>query len=711
MKNRSFIAIFTLSLICRNTPLTFAQWTEIPTPVGAYIYEDLEVLGDKVYTAFFNNSRVKCLHTEDYLHWSLNADLPASGTFGIARVIPDGERLYLFGYNKNQQTANAWRSEDGGQNWSAVNLPTPAPYYLAALGNISLCASDFTVNRSTDDGATWSTVLTLTEKVWDMKKTAAQTVLITTSQHVYRSADQGLTWDVLPAPYNTSGVNYPYLVIYPTENAIFVEFDSMATSKLYRTVDQGTTWDLVQIPSQLDYASLDDLISTENTLWGIFSEGIATSADNGNTWNFRLTPEGSYQLAAKGDTVFAGGSTGFFKSYDQAGSWISGNSGWAEAGIPIAPFFSPDAIFADPSRIYLSTYEGLYATDNDGVEWTLFNSSGPITHHFNTSDTSLFLGFGALHSYDDGATWNEVRAGDYYSPLSGYYNFEIVDNYLITNVVFEDTFFRSHDLGLTWQTLLSPVFYPDYMAGAGNMLYLANYDGIYTSEDFGDSFQPFNSNLGNSPNIDGLWGYGAHIFTLVDDQLWRREGNQWRPASAGLFDETGNLPYIHDVGGELERTLLVAQKESGQPLLYLSGDGGASWEGNWADGLPDLEFEYQSLLSNGILYAMGETGSGEAKRIWKRELPVRASETAAEGNRIRLFPNPADDFSRLTFSDEAAQGAVRLYDFSGRLLWQQQIGGERFAKIPVKNLPAGIYNVSVYFENGQLKQTKLVVAH
>jgi len=292
MKKTLFLTLFALSLL---SP-TFAQWSEIPSPYGAYIYDDMEVYEGKVYTTFYGNSRIKCVGTADYLNWLLVADLPASSSFGTSHVIADGNRLYLFGRNQNLQTANAWFSSDGGENWATINLPAPAPHLLAPAGDVLFCASGFAVKRSTDDGANWNTVLMVPEKVWDLKKIDDQTMMVTTVHHIYRSIDQGLNWETLPAPYNAEGNNYPWLTIFPTETAIFVELDSADISTLFRTLDGGGSWDLVQVPSPYDNSNVSDLLSAGNTLWGAFNGGIASSEDTGDTWEFHLTPDGSNQI-------------------------------------------------------------------------------------------------------------------------------------------------------------------------------------------------------------------------------------------------------------------------------------------------------------------------------------------------------------------------------------------------------------------------------
>jgi photosystem II stability/assembly factor-like uncharacterized protein len=695
-------------LLCSIT--STAQWTEVPSPSGASIHSRLEVMNGKVYTSNYTNSRVQCAITHDYIHWSLVADFPADFEFGTSRVLLNGNQLYLFGAHASQQTAAAWLSDDEGQSWQGINLPAPKPYLLAPVDDVLLASSQFAVQRSEDGGANWNNVLTMPERALAMQRLNDQTVWLATTHRIYRSMDQGLTWDSLAPPYDATGVVVPVLNIFPVQEGLFIEFRAGSNSTLFRTYDYGLSWTTITTPSLHNSSAVQDLHSFDGVLWGAFAGGIATSDDAGETWEFQLTPYGTRQLAHHGDVLFAGGYSGFFKTYDHGLSWLSGNLGWEETGLYIPGIDYGAKIHAVQSKLYFSTRNGLFSTTNDGIEWRLYNNYGPFSYLFHQGDTLVFLERGAMHSFDGGASWNHTSSDDFMNPLYGNYKFTRINDDLYALPWFNNFIYHSADFGASWQSLPAPASFLRYIASASNTLYLGNSSSILASTDSGLSFQPFHQGLGNSLNADGIWSAGEHIFLHAQNQLWRRDGNLWKPASIGLYNDMGSLPFIYNVKGDTDNALLVGiDLAASRPSLYLSADGGISWEGNWADGLPNIDFGFDALLHEGTIYAIGEPDGQFTLRVWKRSLTVATHEPAAQPA-FKLFPNPARNAAWLTFDGMThIPGRIVIHDFTGRLVWQRETAGESIIEIPLHQRLPGIYSISLFTANGQKIQGKLVV--
>jgi hypothetical protein len=69
-------------------------------------------------------------------------------------------------------------------------------------------------------------------------------------------------------------------------------------------------------------------------------------------------------------TIYAGGSSGFFKSSDGGDSFVR-----VGAGLPASPITDLLVNPRDPASIYLATRDsGVYASANGGATWTAFNS-------------------------------------------------------------------------------------------------------------------------------------------------------------------------------------------------------------------------------------------------------------------------------------------------------------------------------------------------
>ncbi|HRK81593.1 MAG TPA: T9SS type A sorting domain-containing protein [Saprospiraceae bacterium] len=699
------IAVFLLSTLAAS-----GQWTEIPTPSGPYISGDMEVLNGKVYTSHHSDFKLKCLRTDDYIHWSLLADLPVNSEYGLSQVIVSDQQLYLFSHSRSQQTASAWTSDDEGQNWQSLHLPSPKPYFFIPFDDALVTASKYTVQHSADNGLHWEQVLTLSDSIWDIKRLDDQTVLLITVSNLYRSADQGLTWEALSSPFDASGMDYPYIYLYSTQPGVFAELDNDHVSTLYRSYDNGTSWTQVSIPYELYDTKVRDLHTVGNKLWGIFSGGAAASDDGGETWEYRLAPHGTSQFSSYGDTLFAGCSYGFFKSYDQGQSWLSGNLHDQELGIGELSV-SITAMHSHQGKLYLSSDRGLFSTINDGIEWRLHTNHGPFSHFFQQGDTLAFLGRGLRRSFDGGNSWHHIINEDFLNPLFGNYNFARVNEHLFSLAWFDDFVYRSADFGATWEAFPTPSLSTEHIAGSRHALYVNGWGGVYTSVNLGQNFQLINSGLGNSPRVDGVWNTGDHVFLSANYQLWKRDGDQWLPASVGLYNETGDIPYIFNIVGDTDNALLAGKNHALQPELYLSRNGGAFWEGNLAEGLPlfNIHSDFSAILHNNVIYAAGSPSSVFDHHIWKRSVSVTAKEPIKPAA-FNLFPNPAQDITWLTLDDVTSiQGRILLHDFTGRLVGQYESTGESIVKIPLHSLSPGMYSVSLLAANGRIIQAKLVV--
>jgi photosystem II stability/assembly factor-like uncharacterized protein len=714
MKISLYAPFLTACLFILQNRTAVAQWSEIPHPSGAYIYDDMVVVNGKVYTSFYFNNQLKCVRTEDYLHWELVADLPASHEFGGARIIAHGTRLFVFGANKYQHSANAYQSDDNGLNWTAIGLPTIAPHLFLPLSNEALlCASDGVVSRSTDGGANWQTVQSATGAIFDIKRIDDQAILLTTATKLYRSTDEGSTWESFQAPYDAFGNNFPELGIYPTQLGVFVELKKDTISTLFRSQDGGTTWATLTLPTFYDHSNLWDLTSVGSTLWAEFDGGIATSVDAGETWEFQLTPPSSYQIAAKGDTIFAGGSSGFFKTYNHAQTWLSGNLGWQESGLPLTSYLFGNQLLAAKDKLYLSTYDGLFCTENDGIEWELKSNYGPFTNLFQNGDSVAFLGRGALRSLDGGENWDFLGVDTFQHPLGGQYNFSQVNDHLFASAWFDNVLYESLDAGFTWQPLVSGLQFIDLLASDGTALYASDWDGVHRSTDYAQTFSPFNNGLGSNPYIDGLWGVEGNVFALSNDQLYSKNGNQWKPATIGLYDDMGNLPFIGSVVGTQTASLLFGTAMT-EPTtyLYISYDQGQTWEGNLAEGLPSV-YDLKGILFGDAIYAFGDSDEDFESHIWKRSIPLPSGVSQSyQGEELRPIPNPAKDETNLVFpNNHFFTGVVNIVNVNGDIVHSMRYNHVLHLSIPLADFSNGLYFVSLVADNGNAYHSKLMVLH
>lgn len=701
--------------------LSIAQWTPLPIPVGSYIYRDLTVHKQAAYTTVYKNFQIRLARTTDKIHWELAASLSTNlQTVGLTHCFSGGNRLFVTGKNNQSHISHAFASDNNTANWTQLSWPNQAQTdFFAAWDSTFLVINDGTeILRSGNSGANWQSVHQTSGKVYDLKRIGDKAWLATTETKIYRSTDDGVTWEETPAPYDATGLGYAQLSIFPTEIGAFVKIYNDTTSTIYRTVDQGNSWSVLPLPTNNNYYNVWDMVFLNGKLF-ITDGGLMSSADEGQSWYRHGTPN-TLDVEKDGNTLCIGGSDGFFKSFDAGETWWTGNVGWETAlGQVSSPFFHPDQIHYHQGKLYLFSYGENYVSGNEGQEWRFFSGKNfAVYKHFvGRGDSILLLGNGLMRSFDNGNTWDQIPgSSDTYHPLSGNFDFTATNDQLFAYSWISDTIYRSSDWGLHWTSIPLPnnIFFLDYAAGTNNALYITDASDIYVSYNNGQSFSLANSGIGNNAFIEGLWAAENIPLSLAEGALFRRQNNLWKPATTGLYDDQGNLPFIQDIRGDDGRLLIVGAKElSSEPLLFLSDDSGQSWSSGWELGLPPIEYAFAATLNGNTIYAVGEIANTSLDLgLWKRDASVGVQDLGGVGQiACSISPNPANESSQLVFEkvlDETC--SIRVFDALGCLQWTGS-AVEQQLEIPTAHWPSGIYEVVVRGENGGVATRKLVVQH
>ncbi|NBX60409.1 MAG: hypothetical protein EBT62_08100, partial [Opitutaceae bacterium] len=185
-----------------------------------------------------------------------------------------------------------------------------------------------------------------------------------TSQGVFRSADNGVTWLQKSSgltDLRTSGI------IYAEGNVIVA-----TPSGVFRSDNQGDTWQTAGL-DQKDIRSVAAINGV--IIAGTNGEGIYRSVDLGKTWvaaNNGLNSLNFRAIETKGTTLFAAGGlgSGVFRSTDQGLSWSL-----LQNGLPSSSYRG----FASSTQLIVAGAFGagvFYSTDN-GDTWTGINQGLP----------------------------------------------------------------------------------------------------------------------------------------------------------------------------------------------------------------------------------------------------------------------------------------------------------------------------------------------
>jgi len=386
-----------------------------------------------------------------------------------------------------------YRSSNGGSTWTAINLepsatsvaslvisPSGVAYAGTGLGNVF---------RSIDGGITWlqvgSTIQgtvqfimadgsgqlfagtsqslyrwTNLQQKWEEKSsgisgltcysfstTAWSEVYASTNRGIFRSSDDGLSWNlVYPFTPATVGPTLWPVVAVKQNGAVFAG----TPSGVFVSLDQGATW----IPRGLAGTAIRSLAVTPRgdiLAGGIESGKIYLSTDDGTTWSVVHTSvnatESIYSLAS--DTA------GYFYASTSYGKFlVSSDNG---------------STWNQPNQIYLSALQILVTSDG-----SIYAATGgrAVARSTDRGSTWIFLFSRGFSGYQTrGVTTNSL--GHIFAAASGY--------------AFENQgVFRSTDNGTTWYKLNSGLGYSNSAmaysvasTGNGYLLVGTNGEGIY----------------------------------------------------------------------------------------------------------------------------------------------------------------------------------------------------------------------------------------
>ena len=231
-------------------------------------------------------------------------------------------------------------------------------------------------------------------------------------------------------------------------------------------------------------------------------------------------------------------------------------------------------------------------------------------------------------------------------------------------------------------------------------------------------------------------------------RLFRVNNAQINPVVTEIGCDDFPVAYLSSLAiGGSEDTLLVTFSNYGIPSVWQSFNGGTYWE-DISGNLPDMPIRwslYHPQDSKRVMLAteIGIWSTNDASQvnvIWEPDagmpnvridmLQMRTSDNmvlAATHGRglmyttwnlypstalaefspleVNVFPNPASDFIRVEIGD-AHQADISMISQDGLLVYKGVIRGNE--KIDVRNVPTGIYLVTVFTE-GRKSIGKLVV--
>ncbi|MCX6304682.1 MAG: T9SS type A sorting domain-containing protein [Bacteroidetes bacterium] len=567
------------------------------------------------------------------------------GGASVTQMLVNGSSIFAGTSYWSKLGQGVFRSDDHGDTWVAKNTGIEVSangyftdLYITGLARTStyLFASTYQngIFRSSNNGDSWvkvfdaygppdSTGIGIDSTVFRMvyAMCAVGDVIFAggssgtvSQQGIYRSFDQGLTWDVVSTGF-PSGNNIYQLVSSGSDfyaKTSFGFFWSPSNGDYFIGINNGI--------SKPEGAANGTICAEGPVIYAATNDGnegpkTYKSVNHGSTWT-SIPALSAYMVEAllsNGDNVFAGNLGNFGMTAHGGGvvRSLDGGATWAESSTGLSGV-NCDAFTANGTDIFAGTYfySGIYKSTNAGANWNKTLLPGTTTNSqvftMATSGTTVYAGvnntLGVFKSDDNGATWTQTTSiGKVVRALgsNATYVFAGTNN---------DGMRRTSNGGTTWTTINSglPTIGEKSIRAItfyGTNIWIGNARGVFVSSNDGTTWTAANGGVG-SPGyglVKSVAVKGDTVFGTATGGIIRStdKGLSWTllPATIGisnvlLFD--GPTLYAGGTGG-----------------VYLSNDMGNTWT-SMNTAFPSIPEVLGLYAANGMLYA-GTYGQS----VWK----------------------------------------------------------------------------------------------
>ncbi len=532
-----------------------------------------------------------------------------------------------------------YRSTDGGDTWTHLGLaaqrviskialhPTnPNIIYAASMGLPFVRDDARGLYRSTDAGASWQKVLTISDQAgicdlvmdpfdpnvlyasgWDRVRNNQESVVRGPGAKVFKTTDGGNTWAQLTNGLPSEDKCRTGLAISQQTQglvyALYVDTD-LALGAIYKSTDAGANWDTISI------VGVEDAFS--NFGW-YFAQ-------------IRVNPTNDDELYLLGVDAWRG--------YPELGVWELMAPEWWLYEVHADKH---DLEISPSGKFYLATDGGLYRSDDNGVAWSdienipttqlyrvAYNPHEPTYYYGGAQDNGTFGG-NATGIND----WPRLYGGDGFQPI--FHPNDPLVFYVETQngglAVTDDggsTFYGAND-GMedadrrNWNMpiIMSP-HNPEVLYTGTYRLYISESGSAIPfwnpiSEDLTDtaSTSPLNHNISaisESPLVEGLVYVGT-----ADGKVHRCEAQ-----NLDCVEITGSLPvrYVSDIKASPFDANRVYVTHTGYrdneqiPRIHRSDDRGETWQ-NISANLPNIAINDLFVLSghaDSVLFVATDAG-------------------------------------------------------------------------------------------------------
>lgn len=375
------------------------SWIDRSLPNDVYYTEQLAVCSHGIYARpYYENTFYRSI--DDGITWA-SFDPPFTD---VKQFYSFDDILYAWVDN-----SELWKTDADGNNWINITPPLDEDYErlrdMVAQGSDIIVSSRYHIYTSRDRGATWAKQRIFDGEGYRRSLVLTNDVVYLCSDKLWRSADFGLTWNLLTddVPYLTqvNGFKGSFLAI--TSNDGVIKWDDQANRLALNNngLSQGVIYALAENNDQLWVCAGNGLFSYDlnSQEWqkirttSISSDDFQTIQSNDSGW---LVAQESYIEY-------------FIFSEDNGVSWDS----IYLTGVANDTIIK--RVFLIDEHIVVLAENGLYISFDKGVTWTKVRDAGSQDSDFEVvkykGSHFMLLGSEVYKSTDNGLSWENFTPG------------------------------------------------------------------------------------------------------------------------------------------------------------------------------------------------------------------------------------------------------------------------------------------------------------
>ena len=441
-------------------------------------------------------------------------------------------------YDPNPSEPKFVVSNDNGSTWIEGTMP---PEYGTSIGTCSHGiyipkGPSGLIYKTTDDGLTWDTLSAPTMYCYDVWATGDR-LFTGNSSKIWRLATDGVSWELI-SPTLPAG-DYFYNV-FAEGNLLFLS----AQESLWASKDSGVTWKKKSIPyhnQEGEFAKIGNRVYKDGG-----STNLIYTDDFGDNWiEYPLVNDNIYMLgmaSAGGRLLGAAYDQGVLYLNLNDNSWQTANTGIKSAAVYDLTIFN--------ERLWAACGTGIFSYNLNNQTWDIDNVLPlPEQNYSNIAAspsgilaTHSQYGYDLLLSKDTGSTWETIDPTT--DPFETFYLDHIVwvgENLYVSEAFSFNSYYKvSKDYGLTWED--AAINQMIHIVSFNGAYYTFNYSGLFHTQDEGITWTP--APFPNDRYITGLFSSGDRLFAITIKQaseqlLMTTDGVNWSPAGEGLLDADG----------------------------------------------------------------------------------------------------------------------------------------------------------------------------